>query len=110
MRCTVKTAINVKEFVRQRFKLQACEYNFKIKKIISKIKKIAKEEVENSLESIEYVEKDSALGYEVSMGYACSKERIEWKIRQVQFMIDSELGDLEKSLVLKKNYKQLNKF
>ena len=110
MKCTVKTAVNARKFYFLRCKLFACESNFKLKAIIKKIKKIAEVEIANSLESIAYLEKDSSLGYEVSMGYACSKERVDWKIRQVRYMVDCELKTYENSIALSKKHKKLNKY
>ena len=66
--------------------------------LLSEVKQIAKEEIDNAKNSIPLVEFDSALGYEPSMGYACDKAHIEWKIKQVQYILDVEVAIYENSI------------
>ena len=47
------------------------------KSAFNKIKEIAIEEINNARESLLYLDRDSALGYEQSMGYAGGRERVE---------------------------------
>ena len=63
--------------------------------ICARIRKIANNEIENAKSSIRYLKKDSSLGYEASMGYVGGVERVEWKIKQVQNMLDSDVAYYE---------------
>lgn len=91
MRCMIATTINIKNFYKYKCKLLAASTNKKVKKYADEIKKIALLEIENAKESLIYLDRDSALGYEPSMGYAGSRARVEWKIKQVNYMLSGEL-------------------
>ncbi len=90
--CSFETAINAFEFFRWKLKLKIADNRQKLNVAIANIKRIANKEIANAKKSIAFVEKDSALGFEPSMGYACDKERIEWKIKQVNYMLEKELA------------------
>jgi hypothetical protein len=98
MKCMFITCINSYEFYIERNKLLIADTKSKMKKITSKIRRIANLEIENAKESIEYAEKDSSIGYEPSMGYVASPSRIAWKIKQVNYMLKSELTIYENNL------------
>ncbi len=89
--CTFETARNAYEFYRWKLRLFSAETKERLAQAATNIRKIASREIENAEKSIAFVERDSALGYEPSMGYACDRERIEWKIKQVRYMLDKEL-------------------
>lgn len=91
MICSFYTAINVKEFYLLKQKLSIAATERKCFKLIKDIKKIGEREILNAKKSIAFVERDSSLGYEVTMGYQGDKKNIEWKIKQVRYMIDVEL-------------------
>ncbi len=99
IKCSVITEINVKEFYHNKIKLKIGSSKFVLKKAIKNIKEIAKKEQENAKESIEYLEKDSRLGFEPSMLYANSKERVEWKIEQIDYMLKNELSFYEDNII-----------
>ena len=67
-----------------------CDKN-KMQACVKGIKQVADREKKNALESIAYLENDSSLGFEPSMLYAASKERVEWKVAQIDYMLDNEL-------------------
>lgn len=46
------------------------------------------EEKENARRTLELVDRDSTLGWEPSMLYIGGRDNLEWKMEQVQFMID----------------------
>ena len=50
-------------------------------------------EIKNAEETIPLVEYDSAIGFEASMHYMGDKSHIEWKIRQLRYVIDAEIRD-----------------
>ena len=93
MRCCIVTTVNTKKFYKNKCLLMTAATNAKVLKYANAIKKIALDEIENARESLEYLDNDSALGYEPSMGYAGGRERVEWKIRQVNYMVNCELRD-----------------
>ena len=68
--------------------------------IYDQMESLLNEEVENVLDTIPLVEHDSSLGWEPSMLYMTDKWHLEWKIRQVRYVIDSELGKYRKALEL----------
>lgn len=93
--CCVKTVYNVKEFHRYKTLLKLGSSVGKIREYVNAIRTVAEREIENARESIEYIEKDSAIGFEPSMKYAASKERVLWKIEQVKYMLENELSFYE---------------
>ncbi len=95
--CSFTTAINAYEFYKWKLRLFSAETREKLNQAIANIKRIGEAEILNAKKSIAFVEKDSAIGFEPSMGYACDKERIEWKIKQVRYMLDKELSLYEKN-------------
>lgn len=89
--CSLKTARNVSKFYVLKNRLKIEKNKSKCYKIISKIKKIGLEEIENARNCIKFVELDSRLGYNVDMDYVCDKQGLEWKIKQVEYMLEAEL-------------------
>ena len=75
--------------------LKLCDNPKKMLEICKKIRKIAQNEINNAKLSITCLKKDSSLGYEASMGYVGGVKRVEWKIKQVQYMLDSEVSYYE---------------
>ena len=49
-------------------------------------------EKKNAEATIPLVEYDSSIGWEPSMGYKTDKWRIEWKIRQLEYVIEGEIN------------------
>lgn len=93
--CCVKTFYNVKCFYEQRVALKLCDNPQKMIEICKKIRNIATSEIANAKQSLAYLKKDSSLGYEASMGYVGGVDRVEWKIKQVNYMLDSEVSYYE---------------
>lgn len=98
IKCMFITTINAYEFYIERKKLMIAPTKRELGKVTQRIRKIANREIENARESIEYAEKDSSIGYEPSMGYVASPKRIEWKIKQVNYMLNAELTKYEQNL------------
>ena len=93
--CCVKTFYNVKCFYEQRVLLKLCDNPQKMLEICKKIRNIATSEIANAKQSLAYLKKDSSLGYEASMGYVGGVDRVEWKIKEVNYMLDSEVSYYE---------------
>ena len=64
--------------------------------ILDKLEVLAKAEINNAESAIPLVEADSRLGWEPSMEYVTDRWHIEWKIRQVNYMLGEikEVRDL----------------
>ena len=98
MVCCFNTDIHVKKMYVYRQKLLIAATNREVKGLIDKIKKLGKAEIKNAEKALKVVDKDSALGYEPSMGYGGDREHIEWKIRQIKNMLINELAIYENGL------------
>ena len=92
------TDIHVKKMYIYRQRLFIAASNKEVKQIIDGIKKIGVAEIKNAERALKIVDKDSALGYEPSMGYGGDRAHIEWKIRQVKHMMEHELAIYENGL------------
>ena len=98
MICCFTTDIHVKKMYILRQKLFIAGSNKEVRCIIDKIRSLGAIEIKNAQKALKVVDKDSALGYEASMGYGGDRAHIEWKIRQVNHMMTHELGIYEKGL------------
>lgn len=96
--CCFTTDINVKKMYIYRQRLFIASTNKEVKSIIDGIRKLGTAEIKNAEKALKVVDKDSALGYEPSMGYGGDRAHIEWKIRQVKHMMEYELGIYENGL------------
>ena len=92
------TDINVKKMYIYRQRILIASSNEEVKKIIDGIRKLGEQEIKNAEKALKIVDKDSALGYEPSMGYGGDRAHIEWKIRQVKHMMTYECGIYEAGL------------
>ena len=98
MVCCFTTDINVKKMYIYRQRLFIAASNKEVKSIIDNIRKLGTAEIKNAEKALKAVDKDSALGYEATMGYAGDRTHIEWKIRQVNHMMTHELRIYERVL------------
>ena len=98
MICCFTTDINVKKMYIYRQRLFIAATNKEVKSIIDGIRKLGALEIKNAEKGLKIVDKDSALGYEASMGYGGDRAHIEWKIRQVKHMLTHELAIYERGL------------
>lgn len=91
MVCCHQTAINFQQFYILRNKLLSAPAAEEVYKVELQIEKLAEKERKNVLAAIPLVQKDSALGFEPSMDYACDEEALRWKLKQLDFLVDKEL-------------------
>lgn len=95
---SIQTGINAKQWYRMKSRLNACEKREEFINLIDNMEILLKSEAENAESAIELVEYDSRLGWEPSMEYMTDREHIEWKIKQVNYVIDTELKNLREEL------------
>ncbi len=95
MKCTVTTGLNSKKWHCLKMKMKAMQNRTEILKIIEELKSIAELERSNASEAIEYVALDSRLGWEPSMEYMCDEAHIRWKLKHLDYVINTELKNFE---------------
>ncbi len=95
--CCVQTGINSKHWFMLTTAMKIEQDNEKAKDLIAKIEELAEKEIKNAESAIPLVEADSRLGWEASMEYMTDKQRIEWKIRHLKFVLESELSAYKKA-------------
>lgn len=93
----VVTGYNTKRWYVAKSKLLTEQDSEQIQKLFSELSQIAEEELQNAESTIPLVEADSRLGWEPGMDYLGGKNAIEWKIRQVRYVLDSELPKYKQS-------------
>ncbi|MBR6728533.1 MAG: hypothetical protein IKL80_00090 [Clostridia bacterium] len=96
--CTIRTALHAKEFVLAKARLDAAENPQIMKQHIDEMEQIALQEIENAKAAIPLVRMNSRLGWEPSMEYLCDEAHINWKIRQVEYMLEAELRILKEGI------------
>ena len=62
------------------------------------MEKLLEEERKVVLDTIPLVERDSRLGWEPSMLYMTDKRHLEWKLRQLDYTVNNEIGLYRKCL------------
>ena len=93
---TALTAANAKDFFLRKKQLEKTEDAAEANRLLDEIKELCVCELENAKATIPLVEFDSCLGYEPSMEYMCDAAHLEWKIAQIQELIEKEIPSLYK--------------
>lgn len=62
-------------------------------KLLDEIEALQLKEKENGLDTIPLVEADSSLGFEPSMLYLTDRRHLEWKLRQIDFVVNTEMRE-----------------
>ena len=96
----VQTNIHAKQWYILKCKLNAAFDRDEARALVPQMEELLHAEIENAKATIPLVEVDSRLGWEPSMLYLGDKEHIEWKIRQVNYVLDKELVYLKKCIEL----------
>ncbi len=86
-----QTTVNVKYWYLAKQELMNATSADQVRKAVARLKQIGQAEIANAQATIPLVEADSRLGWEPSMEYMCDKAHLEWKIRQVGRVLESEL-------------------
>jgi len=93
-----KTGIGAKKWHTLICKMNVADTKEELAGIFDEMEIILNKEIQNAMDTIPLVEADSLLGFEPSMLYMTDRWHLEWKIRQVRYVIDKELKDYRKAL------------
>ena len=96
---TVITGINAKKWHQLKCAILHESDHAKIVQIINDMEIILNAEKENVENTIPLVQVDSRLGWEPSMEYMTDEYHLNWKLRQLKFVLDIELGIYNKTAV-----------
>ena len=78
------------------------EYDFeKAHGILDEMEALLREEEQNVREALPLVDADSRLGWEPSMDYMADREHLEWKLRQLDTLLNKTLPAYRKTVALK---------
>lgn len=95
---TLTTTLHVKQWWVENRKLVLEDDPVEAEKILERIIRIANDEIENARNTIPLVRENSMLGYEPSMDYVTSEAQLEWKIRQVQSVLELDIPKYRKGI------------
>ncbi len=90
----VTTNYNAKQFYILKCRMNAEFTKDGLNKILDEMEALLHAEIENARNTIPLVEVDSRLGWEPSMLYLGDREHLEWKIRQVEYVLNFEMVKL----------------
>lgn len=91
MDCCVTTGILAKKWFELRYRLIIEKDPGRAWQMCDEAEALLLDEKENVEVAIKCVALDSRLGYEQIMGYVCSEEKLNWKLRHLEYVIHSEL-------------------
>ncbi|MFC5403618.1 hypothetical protein [Cohnella soli] len=97
---SLQTAIHVKQWWKLKKQLLSEGDTGKATALLEQMEELARREIANAEATIPLVEADSRLGWEPSMEYMTDRAHLQWKIAQVQSVLDSEFVEFRKSLAL----------
>lgn len=95
---TVTTGINVATLHSLKAKLYTLTEKDELSKTIDQIEALIKSEEENVKATFPIVQKDSRIGWEPSMEYMTDEWHLDWKLRQLKYVIDVEIPDYRKMI------------
>jgi glycosyl hydrolase family 20 len=99
----INTGINISKWYNLNIQLLNCDEPAKAEQLLNKIEAVALDEIANAREVIPCVEEDSRLGWEPSMEYMTDRWHLEWKIKQVESVINGDIATFRKMLKLNIN-------
>ena len=80
--------------------MNVCETKEGLHAIYDEMEALLEQELRNVDRTLPLVEQDTRLGFEPSMLYVTDRWHLEWKKRQVRYIIDTELAKYRKGLML----------
>ena len=92
IRNTVVTGVHAKQWHILNCRLQAEMIKEKLEAIINDMSALLKDELDNAKATIPLVQQDSRLGWEPSMLYMTDERHLKWKIKQVEYTLNREIG------------------
>ena len=98
----ILTGINAKKWHTLIVKFDSETDEEKVSAILDEMEELLILERQNAVDTIQYVEKDSRLGWEPSMEYMTDKWHLEWKINHTDFVIKKEIATYRENLKLGK--------
>ncbi len=104
MRNSVITAIHAKEWHVLKCRLYSVTETRAFSETLDEMEVLLKKELANTEATIPLVEADSRLGWEPSMLYMTDRWHLEWKIRQIRYVLESDITDHRKSVMHQGDY------
>ncbi len=92
------TGINVNDWYWLNIKLLNTDERSRGLELLDQLEAIAKNEIKNAQNAIDYVDADSRLGWEPSMEYMTDRWHLEWKIKHAQTVLDGDMKTYRKML------------
>lgn len=90
--CCIVTGIHAKKWFVVTSKLKATQEKEMVDALLEDVRQLIKEERKNAQCAIEFVQKDSRLGWEPGMEYMTDAEHIAWKLRHLDYVEEFELS------------------
>lgn len=97
---SVQTGVRAKQWFLMKCRLLVEYDKAKLEKLLDDMEQLLRDERENAEKTIPLVQADSRLGWEPSMLYITDEWHLNWKIRQVDYVLNSELPVYRKALQL----------
>lgn len=94
------TGIHAKRWHQLKCRLQCAEKVDIISDVLDEMERLLHAEAQNAERAIPLVQMDSRLGWEPSMEYMTDEAQIRWKLRQLDYVLNTELFAYRKSLPL----------
>lgn len=95
---SVITGIHAKDWFVLKYRLYSAAEVAEYGSILDEMEELLNRELKNTEATIPLVEADSRLGWEPSMLYMTDRWHLEWKIRQVRYVLDNEIKKHRTSL------------
>jgi len=98
LRCSVITGIHAKHWHLLKCSMRYEQNTTKLSQILDSIESLLLQEKANAESAIPLVQRDSRLGWNTCMEYMCDEDHIRWKLRQVDYVLKTELPTARGSL------------
>jgi hypothetical protein len=96
--CCVKTGVNAKRWYRIVSRLQIADEPKQVEDLLAQAHELLQKEYENVQAAIPCVKLDSRLGWEPRQEYRCSEKHLQWKLRQIDYVRNTELNSYKNSI------------
>ncbi len=101
--CYAQTGVNAKRWYLCISHLQIAEEPSQIESLIQQAETLLEQERANVLAAIPCVKKDSRLGWEPRQEYRCNADQLDWKLRQLDYVRNTELKAYRNSIYITVN-------